>query len=155
MRKKEKNNIKRTLTFIIIFAIGITALAGLRIIRVQIESQTDNLLQEIPTNFEEISNKEAFDVIKTQSGKSLILFTSNWCGACSSMKEKLLSLAKTYPEIQIYVADIETYRNYSTTYNVAITPALVLIEGTNFNTIQEIRPESLENTIEEFSLLGI
>ncbi len=155
MKKKDKNHIKRTITFIIIFAIGITALAGFRIIRVQVESQTDNQILEIPSNYLEISNKDTFDLIKSDDGKSVILFTSNWCGACSSMKEKLKTMAKTYSDIEFYIADIETFRNFSSNYKVAITPALVLIQDSNFNTIQEIRPEILENTVLEFNLLGI
>jgi len=154
MKKKNKNTIKRTITFLIILGILTTLVFALRIVRIQVNSAAEPH-QVIPSNFQTISTQDVFTEVKSSTKKVAILFTSNWCGSCENIKEQLKSLATEFSDLAVYIADIESYRTFANSYNVAITPALVLIENKAFNTIQEIRPESVDNMVREFALLGI
>jgi len=156
MKEKSKSNIKRSLTFILILGIFLTLAFTLKAIRIDVNSQTDINFPEVTlANYAEISHATILQDLDNVGGKQVLMFTSNWCGSCNNMKEQIKALAKEFTDVKFYVADIEGHRDIANSYNVAITPALVFIENKIFNTIQEIRPENLENQVREFTLLGL
>lgn len=120
-RKPKKTNIKRVLTFMLILAGVITLAATSQAITISIHSETNQALEEsVVANYTELLDTASFNEVKN-SAKSVIMFTSNWCGACSRMKDQLKSLAQEFIDVKFYVADIEKFRDISNTYNVAIT----------------------------------
>lgn len=156
MKRKKKNNFKRAIVFVIILGIFLTLAATLRILRIETFSETNNeAVFNSLTNYSEITSASTFDQIKNSKNKNVIMFTANWCGSCLRMKEQLKTAASKYSDIKFYVADIESNRDESSSYNVAITPALVVIEKSNFNTYQEVNSTQLENIIDDFALRGL
>ena len=155
MKKKHKNSVKRVATLVILFAILITALAGFGIIKVDVRSGSNNLEQQILPNYSTITDSSKFSIINNNTNKSLIMFTSNWCGSCLGIREELKTLALEFTEIQFYIADIENYRSNAKEYNVAITPALITLQSKTFETYQEVRHENLRKIVTDFSQTGL
>ncbi len=158
MKSKKKGKNKVTLLLILLVIIGIFAvLASSKLIRIQVNSETIDG-DVVTSNFIDTTQDSKvvnLSEIKNSKQKNVILFTASWCGSCSRLVDDLKADSIIYPNITMYVFDLETYRDTANELNVPITPTLVLLENGKTKNYPEIGINNLPTILSDFNRLGI
>lgn len=156
---KIKRKVKRKFTFgiliLIIVAVGLIVSSS-KLIRVSVNSEAIDS-EVVPANLKDttVTEKISLSDIKNNQAKNAILFTSSWCGSCGKLTQDLNTLAMQYPEMNIYIMDLETDREVANELEVPVTPTLVLLENGETKNHPEVTIDNLSHVVEDFNRIGI
>lgn len=156
---KIKRKVKRKFTFgilvLLIVVIGLV-IGSTKLIRVSVNSEAMGT-EVLPTNLKDTTSTEKISLleIKNDPSKNVILFTSSWCGSCEKLTQDLNLLAIEYPEMNIYIMDLEEDRETANQLEVPVTPTLVLLENGETKNYSEISIDNLSEVVSDFNRLGI
>lgn len=156
---KVKRKVKRKITFGIFVALIVVAglvVSSSKLIRVSVNSES-NENSVVPSNLIDTTATEqiTLDLIRNDQGKNAILFTSSWCGACNKLTQDLNELAIQYPEMNIYIMDLEAERETANALDVPVTPTLVLLEKGKTKNHTEVTIDTLPQIVKDFNRIGI
>jgi thiol-disulfide isomerase/thioredoxin len=153
MKKKRKSKVKGIFLTLLVVGLfsAITLASG--VIKVNVVNSDNSNVP--PANFFGTSEVLTYSSIQERSPKSLILFSSNWCGSCEKISVDLQKYSENNPDIAVYVLDIEQNRDLASELGAAITPTIILLDSEKTQIISEIRLEQLSNILEDFRLIGV
>ncbi len=80
------------------------------------------------SNVKQLNSSSHQEVLKKESGLSVVKFGADWCGPCRTMEPILKSLAKKHDEVDIYEVNIEADPELAREYGVRGIPAVFLIK---------------------------
>lgn len=105
---------------------------------------------ELGENYEFIAVASEENYVSDQdfrenSTRSVVLFTSTWCGSCKYLSE-LMQSESTLPEYQdmyFYEVDIDQNWELANALDVSVTPSMVFIDDVDFAVKREVSPEDV------------
>ena len=139
-KTKKKVNSIYLVAAIVFFAFLISLLTGILKIDINAATSTENVT---PANY-------YADISTIGQSKSVILFTSSWCGPCNSMISSLKQQAKEFSSINFYELDIESFRDKANSYGVFLTPSIVVSENGKSTVTQEIAFSDIPKIVGKF-----
>jgi thiol-disulfide isomerase/thioredoxin len=146
-RRKNRGSKKSVVLGFLLIMVLIGGLVYSGTIKILIDaSSVDN---ESPSNYI-ISDSTLEDKFET---KSVLFFSSSWCGPCGTLSNQLKGLAAKYQNVQFFEVNIENNRNLANKYQAYLTPAVVLISNTTKPSVyQEVNSDDLDKVVSRFSL---
>lgn len=153
MKKKKRVKLKKFLILVTVIGAFTLLVSSSGLIKVNVvNSENSNYTS---TNYVVPVAPVSLEQIKAKSSKSLILFSSTWCGSCLMLTDHLKDLVGDTDDILSYTLDLEQNRDLAATFDVALSPSVVLIDGQKTKTIQEVRIEQLQEIFDDFVTIGV
>lgn len=153
MKKKKRAKVKKFLILVTVVGAFTLLVSSSGLIKVNVVNSENSNYSA--TNYVVPVAPISLEQIKAKSSKSLILFSSTWCGSCLMLTDHLKELVGDAEDILSYTLDLEQNRDLAATFNVALSPSIVLIDGQKTETIQEVRIEQLQEIFDDFVTIGV
>ena len=115
---------------------------------VKVDIDASSISAIYPKNYTKYESGQEANV---SADKSLVLFTSSWCGPCGKISSQVLTLATKYPTVQFYEMNIEDYRDDANAYGVYLTPSFVEIESSKPTLISDVSTNDVDKIISKFA----
>ncbi|MDQ6985438.1 MAG: thioredoxin family protein [Candidatus Dojkabacteria bacterium] len=111
-------------------------------------------------NYTKVDKAEEMGIVNVNSfhssyEKSVVLFTSTWCGPCLHLTNILKEQAINYQNIQFFEIDIDANRELAEKLNVKITPTIVMIDATRAAYESNVGKEDIISDLNFFSIIGV
>mmetsp|Transcript_16210 Transcript_16210/g.21500 ORF Transcript_16210/g.21500 Transcript_16210/m.21500 type:complete len:128 (-) Transcript_16210:150-533(-) len=102
----------------------------------------------------EISSKEEFDNIISESGDKLVVvdFTAAWCGPCKMIAPEFKRFSETYTEVIFLKVDVDKCRDIASAQKVSAMPTFKFFKnGTVYDVFSGASVAKLEQFIQKYS----
>ncbi len=157
MPRTKKNKFKRApiIALLIIAAIvlSVSVMVSSNTLKIKIINASQETVTR-PVNFKELTTSASTET-SLSSKKTVLFFTSSWCGSCGVYISAINEDAVNYDEINFFEVNIDDNRDLANKYDVALTPSLVFIDGNSHTTVSDISLDQIKSTISRFSLRGV
>lgn len=153
MRKKRSSFLRRILILLIpVFVFLLLFMFPFSPGRLQILQKSE----EVPENYIVLNNPDIKSIadLQTVYGKSIVFFTSSWCGSCKAILNTLLLAAQDYPSLKFLILDIESFRTVANETGITLPNALVFIDEVTFKIDTEVQTDILKARINIFIEVG-
>jgi thiol-disulfide isomerase/thioredoxin len=153
-RRKRKYKRNFTLVILILFALAIFSLLSTDQLRISFandiadSSNTTDSLKNL-TYFNSSENL-SFDKSSLTQEKTVLLFSSSWCGSCEMLRREIKDTAEKNPEIKFVELEIDGFRDLANELDVKTAPAVVFFQNDEFKTISSIDLATLSANLDFF-----
>ncbi len=149
-RRKSRGSKKSLLLAFLLVTIGIVVLFLTGNLKVSTDASA-SVISPNPKNYQVTD----LPIDKVFENKSIVFFSSSWCGPCQRLSTELKKLAEDpiNASVDFYEVNIETNRDLANKYQAYLTPAIVFAsKSTKPAVYQEVNLEDLNKIVSRFAL---